>query len=97
MTRCKDCIVEYILILVYNIHCSFKYVDVQYLPKSPQPAISYHGADEGKEVREHSEHVVDDCGAVVAVAQLVSQVQRQDCWKTTTMLIYSTNLLFIYL
>lgn len=51
------------------------------LPISPEPSISYHGTNQWKKVGEHRKHVVDDCGTIVGVAQLISQVQRQDGYK----------------
>ena len=34
-------------------------------PKFSQKAVSQHGSEEGEEVAEHSEHMVDDSGIII--------------------------------
>lgn len=65
-------------ICIYIIYFEGKNVLFKCIPKSSKPSVGYHGTQQGKEICEHCENVINNCGVVITIAELVAEVQRQN-------------------
>ena len=45
----------------------------------PKKSVCQYGSEDGGEVAEHGEGVVDDCGQVLGQSKFLFQVDGQDC------------------
>lgn len=50
----------------------------------PEPGVGDDGAQDGREITEAAESVVDGCGQVVIPLQVGEEVERQHRWETNT-------------